>query len=230
MYGSCWLSLLVQGIQKGPKCVCLSGGLGQNRHDWCWEASSHKCSLGQGEWVFHSVVWKVVLLSLFVGAVTSLYGCIHGAHERGREGFTNWFLLPIALSCAPLWSFDFIYKYLMGSNISFVDWWAFTLKLRVYSCDVLVTEWKLHIWLAAFSILVPMVLDDTWTEWDRRFQRVHFARVHRLVRVWLGTFLLALLLKCEHMFTNEVFMCPVVCCKPKACSFDSGRFLVLREI
>ena len=58
-------------------------------------------------------------------------------------------------SCVPLYSFDYIYKYLMPSNISFVDRWvcAFTLPLRVF----------ISLWLAWNSYYTQLLCEKIST-------------------------------------------------------------------
>jgi len=34
-----------------------------------------------------------------------------------------WVIFALFHSCVPLHSFDYVYNYLMGTNVSFVDWW-----------------------------------------------------------------------------------------------------------
>jgi len=85
----------------------IAGNLGSNFYGWRWEEVVGKCFKDIDNQHF------VLLSDRYYGLPSSLL-------------FHNLFFqistLVCVYSCVPLHNFDYVYDYLMGANLSFIDW------------------------------------------------------------------------------------------------------------
>lgn len=129
-----------------PGCV---GVLGPNWNGRCREASSCQCTHRSGQSVF-CFDFRIVCPLFSNAAIVTACGFFYHTHEHitYRETaqltthkvwcnaweqhvvvcinilyFSSLFFW-CCCRCVPLYNFTFIYDYLLGANMSFVDWWA----------------------------------------------------------------------------------------------------------